>query len=292
LKNSLIFNRRNLAALLLIALVLIILIAAIAYLVPPGADWQYGFRPAVYAILNGHSPYNLKCFVDPACESAGFFNAPWALLPLIPLALLPVRIGYAVLIIVSLASFGWVAYRLGAKPLTIGLLLVSPPVVHGVLVGNLDWLVALGFVMPPQIGLFFIIIKPQMGAAVALFWLIEAWRLGGWRRVLRTFWPATLALLISVLIFGLWPLHFERMTTQWWNASLWPLTIPVGLALLVSAIRKRKIEYAMGASPCLSPYLMMHSWVAALLALSGSLPEMAAAVAGFWILIILRALGQ
>ena len=291
MKNSLTFIRQNLAAVLLIALVLVILVAAMAYLLPPGVDWQYGFRPAVYAILSGHSPYNLKGFVDPDWESVGFYNAPWALLPLIPLALLPVKVGYALLIMVSLTSFGWVAYRLGAKPVTIGLLLVSPPVVHGVLVGNLDWLAALGCALPPQIGLVWIIVKPHMGVAIAVFWLVEAWRQGGWRGVLHTFWPATLVLLISLLIFGLWPLRFERMYSEVWNASLWPLSIPVGLALLAAAIHKRRIEYAMAGSPCLSPYLNMHSWVGALLALSGSLPEMAAAVAGFWILIGIRALG-
>lgn len=67
--------------------------------------------------------------------------------------------------------------------------------------------------------------------------------------------------------------------------------ILIGLALLVAAIHKRKLEFSMAASPCLSPYLMMHSWVAALLALAGSLPETAAAVVGFWILIGIRALG-
>jgi hypothetical protein len=142
LKNSLTFIRQNLAALLLIALVLVILVTAMAYLLSPGVDWQYGFRPAVYAIRSGHSPYNLKGCADPAVESVGFFNAPWALLPLIPLARLPVKVGYAVLVIISLASFGWVVHRLGAKPVAIGLLLA--------LAGSL----------------------PEMAAAVAGFWIL------------------------------------------------------------------------------------------------------------------------
>jgi len=67
----------------------------------------------------------------------------------------------------------------------------------------------------------------------------------------------------------------------------WPASIPVGLALLIAAIRKRKIEYAMGASPCLSPHVILHSWVGALLAVVSSTPELIAAVCGLWILVVL-----
>lgn len=279
------FTRRNLRAVLLILLVLALIVAAMAMFLPPGVDWQYIFRPAVFELLAGHSPYRASW------DQYDFFNAPWTLLPLILLAVLPVQVGRALLAVVTILSFAYVAHRLGGKPLAVALLLVSPPVMHCLLVGNIDWLVVLGFIMPPQIGLFFITIKPQIGFAVAIFWLVEAWRKGGWREVVRIFWPITVALTLSIVIFGPWPLRFETQAGVWWNASLWPMSIPVGLALLAAALHKRKIEFAMAASPCLSPYLMMHSWVAALLAVVASLPETAAAVVGFWILIAIRGFG-
>jgi hypothetical protein len=292
LKAALSYTRRNLRAVLLILAALALIVAAMAVFLPPGVDWQYSFRPAVFDLLAGRSPYHLDRGIQGSWDQYSFFNAPWALLPLIPIALLPVQVGRALLVIVTILSFTYVARRLGAKPLAIGLLLVSPPVMHGVLTGNIDWLAVLGFIMPPQIGLFFIAIKPQVGIAVAVFWLVEAWRRGRWREVLRTFWPISVTLVLSIIIFGPWPLRFETQAGVWWNASLWPMSIPVGLALLVAALHKRKIEFAMAASPCLSPYLMMHSWVAALLAVAASLPETAAAVVGFWILIIMRGLGR
>jgi hypothetical protein len=285
LNAALSYTRRNLRAVLLILVALVLIVAAMAVFLPPGVDWQYTFRPAVFELLAGHSPYRA------AWDQYTFFNAPWALLPLILLAVLPVQVGRALLAIITILSFAYVAHRLGGKPLAVGLLLVSPPVMHCLLVGNIDWLAVLGFIMPPQIGLFFITIKPQIGIAVAIFWLVEAWRKGGWREVVRIFWPITVALTLSILIFGPWPLHFETQTGVWWNASLWPMSIPVGLALLAAALHKRKIEFAMAASPCLSPYLMMHSWVPALLAVVASLPETTAAVVGFWILIVIRGFG-
>jgi hypothetical protein len=251
----------------------------VAPYVPPAVDWSRFFRPAILTLLSGGSPYG-NIYV---------IHAPWGLLMLTPLVLLPEAVGRVLLIFCALGAYSFIAHRLGAKPLAIVFLLISPTVMHLLLNGNLDWLASLGFILPPQIGLFFISIKPQIGIAVAPFWLIEAWRQGGWKQVLRTFAPFTLVLLLSFVIYGPWPLGAVEATgVVWWNASLWPMSIPVGLALLVSAVRKRKIEYAMAASPCLSPYVLFYSWTGVLLAIIASVPETIAAVVGLWILVAIR----
>ena len=261
-----------------LAITVIALITAMSFYLPPAIDWHGAFRPAALEILHGRSPFNVD----------GFYHAPWSLIPLIPLAVLPEPIGRALLLLISLASYAYVSYKLGAKPLAIVFLLISPPVLHLVLNGNLDWMAAIGFILPPQWGLFFIAIKPQMGIAVAPFWLIEAWRRGGVKLVLETFTPFLAVLLLSFVMFGLWPLSVTRATELWWNASLWPVSIPVGLALFAASIRKRKIEYAMAASPCLSPYVLVHSWVGALLAIVSSTLETIVAVIGFWLAVIIK----
>jgi hypothetical protein len=76
------------------------------------------------------------------------------------------------------------------------------------------------------------------------------------------------------------------MPDLWWNATLWPMSLPVGLVLIVTAIRKRELKYALGASPCLSPYILLHSWVVVLLAIVSSTAELIAAVIGLWILVV------
>jgi hypothetical protein len=245
---------------------------------PYAIDWSTAFRPATLDLLSGRNPYGNPLMI----------HAPWGMIPLIPLALLPESVGRVMLVFCALASYAYVAYKLGAKPIAIVFLLMSPPVWHVILNGNIDWLAAIGFISPPQIGLFFISIKPQMGIAVAPFWLIQAWRLGGWKQVLKTFAPFIVVLLLSFAIFGLWPLGATRTEHYFWNASLWPMSIPVGLALLVTSIRRQKIEYAMAASPCLSPYVLLHSWVGVLLAIVTSTPETIAAVIGLWIFFAVR----
>jgi len=58
--------------------------------------------------------------------------------------------------------------------------------------------------------------------------------------------------------------------------------------LFITSIRRQKIEYAMAASPCLSPYVLFHSWVGVILAIVSSVPETIAAVIGLWILVAIR----
>jgi hypothetical protein len=269
------------AQVLLVILCGIILIGLATAYLPQGVDWHLAFRPAALNLLAGRSPYEVN----------GFFNAPWAVLPLLPIALLPENLGRAILFLVSMLVYAGVARRLGATKLSFLAFLFSPPVIHGLLNANIDWLAMLGFVLPPQIGLFFLATKPQIGLGAAVYWLADIWRRKGFRQVVLVFSPVTIAVLVSFLLFGLWPLRFGQEIDLWWNASLWPASIPVGITLLVAAIRKRKLEYAMGAGPCLSPYVLLHAWAGALAALVSLQWETLAAVAGLWILVLMRALG-
>ena len=263
----------------IVATLAIAVVAAVAIFLPAPVDWRTAFRPAAQSMLLTGNPYRVEAF----------FNPPWTVLPMIPLAFLPEQVGAAIMFVAGLAGFAFAAHRLGADPLVLGAFILSPPVVHSLLNGNIDCLPLIGFVLPPQIGLFFVLVKPQMGAAVAVFWLVEAWREGGWREVVRVFWPVVAALAVSFVLYGLWPLRSGQEVGLWWNASLWPMSIPVGLALLAAAARTRRIEYAMGAAPCLSPYVLLHAWSGALAAILKHRAEALAAVAGLWLLVAVRA---
>ena len=284
MKNSTQLNRTQWGIVAAIATTLLLGLALLlANTLPHGVDWSWSIRPAALKLLNGSSPYVA------AADEEVFAGAPWALIPLIPLAVLPDNIGRVLLFMVSLAGFGVAAFRFGAKPISLGAFLVSPPVVHCLLNANLDWMPVLGFTLSPWLGLFFIAVKPQMGFILALFWLVESWRTGGITKVIKVFAPAGIALLLSFALFGLWPLNGLRVLeySRTWNASLWPVSIPVGLALTVAAVRRRDKRFAIGASPCLSPYVLFHAWSGALVTLVTNPPEMVAAVVGLWILVAL-----
>jgi len=273
------YLRRDLVLkLLLIWILAIACIYIVTNYMPYGVDWRTVFRPATQAFIHFESPYSIE----------GYFNPPWAVLPLIPIAVLPESLGYAFLILLSLSGFLYTAHRLGARPSIIVVLLLSPPVLHSLLNGNIDALTVLGFVLPPQIGLFFILIKPQIGIALAVYWLIEAWRRGGVQEAFRIFAPVTAVLIVSFLIYGPWPLRSKQEIHLWWNASLWPASIPVGVALLVGSLVRKKKEYAIAASPFLSPYVLLHAWVGTLLGLISHVRWTVVAVIGLWVLAAVR----
>jgi hypothetical protein len=266
--------------LLICLLAIAVTLAASGYL-PPGRDWGGNYRLASLPLLSGKSPYSVDAFFAP----------PSSLIPLLPFALLPENIGRAALFLVSIIAFAFTAHRLGAKPPAIIAFLLSPPLIHCLLNANIEWLPLLGFILPPQLGLLLVTTKPQTGPIVALFWIAEAWRKGGLREVVRISWLISLVVLISFALFGLWPMRFRDILplARNINASLWPVSIPVGLVLLTASIRKRELRYAMGASPCLSPYLLFHGWTGALASIASSTTEMIAAVIGLWILVAIRA---
>lgn len=275
-------NRRRGVAIAAFLAAVLCLLLLLSPRLPVALDWIQTYRPATLALLHGQDPYAVE-----VAPLAPFFAAPWSLIPLIPLALLPVHVGRALLLFISLVALVYSARKLGARPIALIAFLLAPPVLYGLILGNIEWMPLLGFVLPPHIGLLFLSVKPQTGFAVALFWLIEAWRTGGWRKVLETFAPVTAVLLLSFAIFGLWPLKFRSIfgIAEDFNASLWPWSIPAGLVLLVYAIRKREKKYAMAASPCLSPYALFHSWSGALIALSANNATMVIVVAILWLIV-------
>ena len=244
---------------------------------PSGVDWDATFYPAIRGTLEGRSPYDAP---------PSLFMAPWALIPILPLAFLPSPVGRTIMLLVGLAAYAYVAHRLsGGRMWSVVVFLLSPLVLDGLYNGNVDYLPILGFVLPPWIGLFLVVLKPHIGLGVAIFWLVEAWRDGGLRQVARVFGPVGLAMGGSLALYGLWPLRFSQLVSvsAAWNSSLWPMSLPVGLALLVAAIRSRKAQPAMAAAPCLAPYLVLHSWVTALVAILDRPYELTAAVIGLWI---------
>ncbi len=264
-----------------IALLCALALFALGLALPAGIDWRLVFRPAARAMLTGGSPYAVP----------GFYNPPWALLPLLPLALLPDPLDHAVGFALGAAVFAFVVYRLRGTPIAAGLVLLSPSALQCLYNGNIDWMALLGFVLPPRWGLFLLAVKPQIGAALALYWLVEAWREGRLRAVWRLLWPVAAAAALALLIFGFWPAAWRETGAMRWNASLWPASLPIGLWMLAAALRRREVRLAMAATPFLSPYVLLGSWAGVLVAAVGATGELAAIVVGQWVLVALVALG-
>jgi hypothetical protein len=145
-------------------------------------------------------------------------------------------------------------------------------------------LLPLGLYYLPQIGLFFILIKPQVGFAVALYWLGLSWQSGGIRQVLKVFLPIVVMYLLSFMVYGYHPLFGANLIDIHYNVSLWPWSIPLGIFLVVFALKSKKINWSMLASPLLSPYIAFHSFHGVFLALVRTPIFLVLAVVFVWFL--------
>ncbi len=263
----------------LLFLIFLVAVGGGAWLLPPGIDWHETFYPATRHVLHGGSPYAIP----------GFRYPPWAILPIVWLGLFPERLARALYLILSVMGLGYALQRLGASIKTTLAFLLSPPVFHLLLHGNIDWLALVGLVLPPPVGAFFVSTKPQIGGMVLFYWAWEAWQREKWKGIGKTFAPLALAFLGSLGIWGLWPLRFREPLNFWWNASLWPLSLPMGFLLLFKAFQHRKPAWAFAASPFLSPYVLFHSWMGALVALWEDEKAMWIATLGLWLVVLIRA---
>jgi hypothetical protein len=246
--------------------------AFVAVIAPMGSHWDEIFRPAALRLLTGGNPY----------EIGKFFNPFWSLIPMIPFALLPARLGHVLFAAASLCAFGYTAHRRGADIPCLVLFLSLPQVMIHAEQVNVDGIAILGIFMPPQIGLFFVMMKPQVGVFIAAYWLAEAFRVGGVRRVFATFAPVAAAFIISFAIFGNWT---QKSDFLWFNGvhHYWPQSIPVGLALLYNAVGSVNIGMAIASAPFLAPYMQPGGWSLAALGVLPNRRSFVAVCVGMWI---------
>jgi hypothetical protein len=251
------------------------------YTFPPGGDWL-NFLAAIKVFLQGGNPYLV------GKEFYGVYEPFWTYILLAPFALLPFWVGRILLFFVSLVAFTVTAVKMGATRFQLVLFLTSSSVFGGLYSGNIDFLVTLGYWMPPQIGLFFVLMKPQIGACIAIYWMYMAWKDGGLREIVRVFAPVTGAYLLSFLLYGFWFKHLFNMPDNPWNWGLFPYLLPIGLFLLYKALQQQDMRLSGMSSLMVAPYVTGYNFVIVLLSLFNRPALFLAAWATVWITIALR----
>lgn len=211
-----------------------------------GVDWQYHLKPATLALLDGRSPYS----------AATVFNPPWTFLLLAPFAFLP----YQVMTITGLCAYAIVAVKLGIQQKWTNLLIMSPPVMVCLAMGNIDWLAMLGlWIRPLWLALFFLSIKPQIGLPFALYRIIDE------RKPSHAI-PVTAAFLLSIVLYGPW---FQAPDGNGWNASLWPLSLVAAVPLYILSLKHSNKWIALLLTPFLVPYITPQGYATTLYGIAG-----------------------
>ena len=244
--------------------VLVAIVIAVRAFVPIGVDWQGTFAtlPDVW-----RNPYANEMFTNP----------PW-IIALLPHAWLPLSWGNAINFVLNIAIISALIIRYKGGVVAFLLTFTSPMMIELLRTGNVDWIPALAFLLPPMWGLPLLFIKPQVLGGAALIW----WKRSGYS--IRMFVPLVILLLISIAIWGLW-MTVGGLPDQafWWNFAPFPLGIPLGIYLLVRAFREDDEIMAAGSTAFLVPYFASYSLVPLMALLSTRYPRAAFVLyIGFW----------
>lgn len=260
-------------------------VGALIYFAPlpfNGVDWLQ-YHETAKLLWRGESIYGTK--VGAECL---YYNAPWLLLLLFPVAILPFRLGYAIFSVLNLGLVLGVAYRLQLSPRQLALLTLSPPVAYVLIHGQVDiFVVSLCLLLPLEFIPLVVAAKPHAALALVLK-ALPAWR--------KTVVITLVGLLLSLLIWGNWPLTvltlprpFAVNPNNFW-LNFWPNQLPLAVLFLVLAIDRRDDFFLLAASPFMSPYAEVYSFFGPALALIKRLKPWQAAcvVAAWWGIVIVK----
>lgn len=243
--------------------ILCLLIFCVSFCIKrPGiSDWEMFWRPATLAMLGGHNPHDV----------AGHYAPVWSLFPLVPLALLPMRVGLALMSGLAIGVYYFSARKLGASIIVAGIMVSNPAwLIFSLMNPNIDWMVALGYALPASLPTALLLVtKPQLGLGA---FAVDA--LSNKRRALAVCG----AFALTILLYGPYFLKWTNPMGSDLNASLFPCTLPIGAGLLAAAFVFKNRGLALVAIPLMSPYISYSSLPVVLLALLPRHGRIAAAI--------------
>lgn len=223
---------------------------------PTGIDWE-----GTFSRLDEYwrDPFLLGSFMNP----------PW-IIALLPHAILPLRWGNAVNLILNITMILLVIRKYGGNWKSILLVFSSPFVLDLARTNNIDWIPMLATLLPPAYGLPLLAIKPQAIGGIALIWFKKA----RWRLLI----PLGVVCLLSFLVWGPWIFRYHAGTAMPWNFAPFPYFVPLGIYLLVRAWKSDDEILAAAATPFLVPYFAPYSLTSLLALLVSRKPK-----AGFYL---------
>jgi hypothetical protein len=231
--------------------------------IPLGGDWEH-IDAGLRRFVQGEAIYQVVNFNG---LDYGFYQVPWIVVLLSPLAFLPVRLGWAIINAASI--FGVLAlsqrYQLGLAR-TI-LLFASPPILYNIWQGHIDILLLLFLFAPREIWPLASIAKPHVtgGLIFALLRHTKLW--------LRTAIICAAVILLSFVFFGPWLRELLIMSGQEFSGivlhsvfkGIWPVQLIVAVGLICFGIERDEERFFVAASPFLSRYATIGNFAGVIL---------------------------
>jgi hypothetical protein len=208
-------------------------------------DWDKTYIAGVIAFLTGRDPYS---------STQLFASPPWSLFVLTPFFWVPPQLA----MIFPLLALFYLSVRQKKKYL-LPIVGLSFPFIACSVYGNVDWIVMIGVVIGGPFGTILDTVKPQAGIFAVVAELAK--RNTNESRLKLLLPLAVLVLLTVPLLASWWHWMFiiGDMNDGIRNFSLFPFTIPLGLAGLYLTWRRKDPLWGVVASLSFSPYFYIHS---------------------------------
>ncbi len=240
-----------------------------------GDDWET-FHGAAQRILAGAPLYGERV------TNSYYSNPPWVAALLLPLAVFPVKWGWAALSSLNLIALLFLTRRWNhglVKPL---LVLTSPAAFYILLHGQIEPLILALLFLPKTWWPLAALSKPQIGLGM-LFGVPRS-------MILRAAALAAGVLVLSLLLFGNWPAALLNQPSPFVGAAhnlwlgLWPFQVPAALILILLGIRRADDRLLVSAGPFASPYATTSSLIGPWMAVISFLKDWEAALvwAAWW----------
>jgi hypothetical protein len=194
---------------------------------------------------------------------------PWATLILMPLRYFTPRDATALINSLSVVLIALLIKRFDGNVLFTVPVILSPIGYRLITTGQTDVIVLASIFLPAGFDLL-LFWKPQVIAHA--FWV------RGLEKPKIYFVSGIVLLVVSYFFWGLWPraiLEFgqTQLIDGWWNFSLWPYSIPVGLLMVYLSIKKKDVGYGVIASPLLFPYVNGPSYIGLIATVAAKWPK-------------------
>lgn len=147
--------------------------------------------------------------------------------------------------------------------------------------GNIDAFVLAGLFLPPPWSLLLFALKPQLGWLISIMVLWRIWR--GNKRLAILYFTLLSMIFIASWLFGM---RWGSLSGAWWNTAVWPLSLILGLPIMIAALRWSRDDMAISGGLLAAPYLSPLSWLLPVAWLSRHKIALLVYAALSWLLII------
>lgn len=199
--------------------------------------------------------------INPWELGSGIYNLPWFFVILQPLRLLGRTLSVVAVEAVTVITVIFLCKKFSIDKIKFIFILLSPPLLWCIFMGQIDGLVLLAYFVPPAWQVFLAGTKPQVATGLGINTIRKDPKLIIFAAILG----------ISAFLIWDWPFsaintaysHSEALNIFSWNWGIWPISL-----LLVPLLFIRDERVGIFVSPFLFPYVGLQSLIGPMIILA------------------------